>query len=384
MSAPAEIVYLDNNATTNVAPEAVAAMVAAMTDAIGNPSSKHAAGERAKALVASARGEVARLLGASPAEIVLTSGGTEANHQAILGALALQPGRRHIVTSAVEHTSALALLRHLETQGVAVTTLCVDADGRLDPEAVANAIRPDTALVSLMWANNETGVLLPVAEAAAMARSRGVLVHSDAVQAAGKATIDLAQVPVDLLSISGHKFHAPSGIGALFVRKGLKLPALLHGSHERGRRGGTENVPGAVGLGRAAALARARLDDDRSRLEGLRDRLEKGIRERVPFATINGGAAPRVANTSSIRFGGLEAEVILAKLDRLGICASAGAACGAGSTEPSHVLTAMGLTPRAALASVRFSLSRHTTETEIDRLLAVLPPIVGEAAALAA
>lgn len=384
MSTPANLIYLDNNATTQVAPECVTAMVASMTQGPGNPSSKHSAGEAAKQLITAARGEVAKLIGASPAEIVFTSGGTESNHMAILGALAMQPGRRHIVTSAVEHSSILGLLRHLQGQGMSVTYLPVDAQGRLVIEALEESIRPDTALVSLMWANNETGVLFPVEAAAQMTRERGVLFHTDAVQAVGKASIDLGKVPADLLSLSGHKFHAPTGIGALFVRKGVKLPSLLIGSQERTRRGGTENVPGIVGLGVASGLARGNLAANEAHMTGLRVRLEAVVKREIRCASINGGDAERVANTSSIRFGDLESEVILSRLDRLGICASAGAACSSGGSEPSHVLTAMGLEERAALASIRFSLSRNTTEKEIEKLLSVLPGIVGEAAAMAA
>lgn len=384
MSTPANLIYLDNNATTQVAPECITAMVASMTQGPGNPSSKHSAGEAAKQVVTAARGEVAKLIGASPAEIVFTSGGTESNHMAILGALAMQPGRRHIVTSAVEHSSILGLLRHLQGQGMSVTYLPVDAQGRLVIEALEESIRPDTALVSLMWANNETGVLFPVEAAAQLTLDRGVLFHTDAVQAVGKASIDLGKVPADLLSLSGHKFHAPTGIGALFVRKGVKLPSLLIGNQERTRRGGTENVPGIVGLGVASGLARGNLAANEAHMTRLRVRLEAVVKREIRCASINGGDAERVANTSSIRFGDLESEVILSRLDRLGICASAGAACSSGGSEPSHVLTAMGLEARAALASIRFSLSRHTTEQEIEKLLSVLPGIVGEAATLAA
>jgi cysteine desulfurase len=368
-------IYLDNNATTRVAPECLEAMLGCHRNAYGNPSSKHAAGERARGLVSAARAQLAGLLGAQPAEIVFTSGGTEANHLAILGALARDPQRQHVVTSAVEHPSTLLLLAHLESHGVRVTRLPVDAAGRLEPAAIAAAIESDTALISLLWANNETGVLFPVEAAARIARGRGVLLHLDAVQAVGKLAIDLRRLPLDLLSLSGHKLHAPKGVGALFVRKGLKLPPLLFGHQERARRGGTENVPAIVGLGSAATLAAESLDRDVARMAALRDRLEQGIQTRLPFVTVNGAGAERVANTSNLRFGDLVGEVIAERLDRAGVCVSLGAACSAGSTEPSHVLTAMGLAPRAALASVRMSVSRYTTEAEIDRVAALLPEI---------
>ncbi len=376
-------IYLDNNATTPVAPECLDAMLACLRENYGNPSSKHRAGERAKQSVNEARALVAGLLNAMPAEIVFTSGGTESNHLAILGALALNPDKHHVVTSAVEHPSTLSLLRHLETMGMRVTVLPVDAQGQLDLAVLSRVLTPDTALVTLLWGNNETGVLFPVEAAADIVKSGGALFHADAVQAVGKIGIDLKQVPVDLLSLSGHKLHAPKGVGALFVRKGVKLPPLLFGHQERARRGGTENVPGIVGLGVAAALALEAMNADTARMRALRDRLERGVVERIPFARVNGAAAGRVANTSNIRFGDMEAEIILGRLDRAGICAALGAACTAGGSEPSHVLTAMGLDRRAARASVRFSLSRYTTDAEIGRVLDVLPSIVQQLSAAA-
>jgi cysteine desulfurase len=376
-------IYLDNNATTRTAPECLDAVLACLRDEYGNPSSKHAAGERARRLVNEARAQVGELLGAQPAEIVFTSGGTESNHMAILGALARDPQRQHVVTSAVEHPSTLQLLRHLEARAVRVTVLPVDAQGRLDPAAIEAAIAPDTALVSLLWANNETGVLFPVEHAARIARERDVLLHLDAVQAVGKLAVDLRQLPADLLSLSGHKLHAPKGVGALFVRKGVKLPPLLFGHQERARRGGTENVPAIAGLGIAATLAAEMLEIDMDQMTALRNRLEQGVRERVPFASVNGGDAARVANTSNIRFGDLVGEAIAARLDRVGVSVALGAACTAGSSAPSHVLTAMGLEARAALASVRFSLSRYTSGAEIERVLDLLPGIVRSQAAAA-
>ena len=367
------LIYLDNNATTAVAPECAAALAKAM-EHYGNPSSKHRAGEAAKTLTLTARAQVAALLGASPAEIVFTSGGTESNHHAILGGLALMPERRHIVTSQVEHPSTLALLNHLESQGLRVTYLQVDGQGRLDLAELEQAISADTALVSLMWANNETGVLFPIAEAARIAAAKGALFHTDAVQAVGKVAIDLKQVPVDFLSFSGHKIHAPKGVGALFVRKGRKIPStLLFGHQERGRRGGTENVPGIAALGVAAELAAETLADQEIRVAALRDRLESELLARLPGTVINGARAPRVGGTSSLCLGRFEAEPILDKLDRAGICASAGAACTASGTEPSHVLIAMGLEPEAALGTLRLSLSRYTTPAEIELVVATLP-----------
>ncbi len=386
MNVPEQQVYLDNNATTRPAPECVAAMAACLQGDWGNPSSKHGRGQRAKQRVLEARGQVARLLGAQPAEIVFTGGATEANHAAMLGAVRLDPQRRHIVASAVEHPSTLLLLRHLEAQGrAAVTLLPVDRLGRLDLADLERAVTPGTALVSLMWANNETGVLFPIEQAAALARARGALFHSDAVQATGKVVIDLARVPLDLLSLSGHKLHGPQGIGALFVRKGLRWPPLLFGHQERGRRGGTENVPAIGGLGVASALAAQWLGDGGAAgMEAMRDHLEQGILARLPCATVNGGGAERVANTANIRFAGLDAEAILDKLDRAGIYASAGSACAAGGSEPSHVLSAMGLDRSGAAASIRFSLSRYTTRADIDRVLEVLPAVVKVAGAVAA
>jgi cysteine desulfurase len=373
-------IYFDNNATTAVAPECLEAMTECLRVGAINPSSKHAQGERAKQLMMEARGRVAQFLGATPAEIVFTSGATESNHLAILGALALHPERRHILSSEVEHPSTLMLLRHLETQGVRVTYLPVDRAGQLILDALKETITPQTALVSLMWANNETGVLFPIAAAAEIARAHGVLFHTDAVQAAGKVPIDLRQIPVDLMPLSGHKLYAPSGIGALYVRKGIKMQPLLFGHQERGRRGGTENVAGAVALGIACELLQQTLTDESARLARLRDRLEAGVLARFPFASINGAGAHRVPNTSNIRFGDLDSELVLGQLDRLGVYASAGAACSSAGTKPSHVLSAMGLPASAALASVRFSLGRDNTESEVDTVLSLLGEVLHELA----
>jgi cysteine desulfurase len=383
MSTSDPVIYLDNNATTPVAPECVEEFTRCLAGSYGNPSSLHRVGAAAKELVIEARGRVASLLGGTSAEIVFTSGATESNHLAILGALSVNPARKHVVTSVVEHPSTLRLLDHLETQGVSVTRLPVDSEGRIDLLALQDAVTPETALVSLMWANNETGVLFPVEEAATIARSKGALFHTDATQAVGKCTVDVAKAGVDLLSFSGHKVHAPKGIGAFYVRKGLKWPPLFFGHQERGRRGGTENVPALAAFGVAAELAREGLADG-ARVKAMRDRLESGIVSCTRWAQVNGGASPRVHNTSNIRFGNLDAEMILNKLDKAGICASSGAACTAGGTEPSHVLTAMGQDRVGALAAIRFSLSRYTTEEEIDRVLEILPALVNGIAAEAA
>lgn len=377
-------VYFDCNASAPVDPLCCDLVIECLEIAYGNPSSKHGAGERAKHAVDDARGQVAQLLKASPAEIVFTSGGTEGNHHAILGALALAPDRRHVVTSAVEHPSTLLLLRHLEQQGVRVTYLPVDGGGRIEADAVGDAISADTALVSLMWANNETGVVYPVAEAARIAKDKGVLFHSDAVQAAGKLPIDLREAPVDLLTLSGHKLHAPAGVGALYLRKGVKLPPLLYGHQERARRGGTQNVPGIAAMGVACLLAGDGLAQEMPRIGALRDRLEQGVLERFPFASVNGAGAERLANTASIRFGELNGEAIVTRLDRAGVCVSQGAACSAGGSEPSHVLTAMGLTPEGAHATIRFSLGRYNTASEVERVLDLLSEIVASGVADAA
>ncbi|WP_298139729.1 aminotransferase class V-fold PLP-dependent enzyme [Acidiferrobacter sp.] len=372
---------LDHNATGTVARECLEAMLGCLQPGIGNPSSAHAAGMRAKGLLQESRAEVARLIGAQSREIVFTSSGTEANHTAILGILTERPDRRHIVTSRVEHPATLRLLRHLEGSGVRVTYLPVDGEGRLAPSAVREAITPDTGLVTLMWANNETGVLFPIPEIAEATQAVGVAFHVDAVQAAGRVPIDVARVPVDMLSLSGHKLHAPPGAGALFVRKGLKIAPLLYGHQERGLRGGTENLPAIVAFARACALARADLTDQAVRIARLRNDLEQAICDRFPFARVHGALAPRLPNTSNIGFGTLDGERIMTSLDRRGIAVSLGAACAAGGMEPSHVLMAMGLDRQAALAAIRFSFGRYNTHACVDRVLAHLPEILREAAA---
>jgi cysteine desulfurase len=359
------MIYLDNNATTRLAPEARASLLPLLDEEYGNPSSMNALGQRAGEAVMTARLRVANALGATPAEVVFTSGATESNHTAILAALKHFGGsRRHIVSTQVEHPSTLKLLAHLAQEGVRVTLLGVDAQGMLDLDEAAAAVGDDTALVSAMWANNETGAIFPVEAIAQIAKSRGALFHTDAVQAAGRLPLDWQRSAADLLSFSGHKLHAAKGCGVLLVRKGLALTPLFFGSQERSRRGGTENMPGIVSLGVAAAL----LDPaDTVRIAALRDRLEAQVTAAVPFAHVNASAAPRVANTSNIRFGGLSAGALQTRLERAGLVASLGAACRAGGNAPSHVLSAMGMDKTAANASLRFSLSRYTTGDEIER-----------------
>ncbi|MBK6974250.1 MAG: cysteine desulfurase [Sterolibacteriaceae bacterium] len=370
------VLYFDHNAATPVAPEAVAAMIAALGQCYGNPSSVHTLGQAAKSVVTRARGEVALLVGASQSEIVFTSGATEANHLAVLGALAMQPHKRHLVMSAVEHPSLISLARQLRQRDIATSWIPVDAAGRIDTDQVLRALRPDTALISVMWANNETGVISPVADIAAVARSSRVPFHCDATQAAGRVPIDFAGSGIDLLSLSAHKLHGPKGVGALCVRKGIGLPPLINGHQERGRRGGTENVPGIAGFGAAARVASGRVMADASRIESLRDALEAALRQRFSEATINGCGANRLPNTTNVRFATLDAEMVLSRLNRVGVCASSGSACTATATEPSHVLLAMGQTREQALAAVRLSLGRTTIPTHIDRLLDALTEVL--------
>lgn len=368
-------VYLDNNATTALAPEALEAMLPYLSGLYANPSSAYGPAAAAKAGVAEARAAVAALLGCSPAEIVFTSGATESNHAAILGALSAASDKRHLITSQVEHPSVLLMCRHLERLGMEVSYLPVDGEGRLDPAALLSAIRPDTALISLLWANNETGAIFPIPELAAIARSRGILFHTDATQALGKMPVDLGQVPVDLLSCSAHKIHGPKGVGALYVRKGLTLPPLFHGHQERGRRGGTENVPAIVGFGAAARLHEG-LDQEMRRLAALRDRLERGILAFMPCAQIHAQDTARLPNTSNIGFTTLDGEELAYRLEQNGILASQGAACAAGRQQPSHVLGAMGFPAAHILGSLRFSLGRYSSAEDVDRLLRILPAIL--------
>jgi cysteine desulfurase len=385
------MINLDHNATTPLLPEVRDAMLPCLWEVQGNPSSPHSAGTRAKQLVGEARAAVAALVGGKAPEIVFTASATEANHMAVLGALravaAADPARRGFVTSAVEHPSNLLLAEDLAAQGWPVTVLPVDGEGRISLDDLRAAVGPGTALLSLLWANNETGVLMPVAEAAAVARAAGSLFHTDAVQAAGRVPVSAGAVGADLLTLSAHKMHGPKGAGALWVRKGTPLHPLIHGHQERKRRGGTENVPAIVGFGAAARLAAdgvaAGIGAEMAR---LRDRLERGVLARCPGARVNGGGAERLPNTSNIRFADgagrpVEAEALLLRLDRAGIQVSMGAACASGGNAASHVLTAMGLSPEAAAASLRFSLGRLTTDAEVDAVLTELPPLFARMAA---
>ncbi|MDJ0805086.1 MAG: cysteine desulfurase NifS, partial [Desulfobacterales bacterium] len=369
-------VYLDNNATTRVAPEVVEEMLPYFSELYGNPSSMHSFGGNLGFKVREARARIAALLGAQPEEILLTSGGTESDATAIHAALAAHPHKKHIVTTRVEHPAIKNLFEQYGKNGYRVSFIPVDREGRIDMEEFFGCLSEDTAVVSMMWANNETGVLFPVDEVAAELRDRGIVLHTDAVQAVGKVPIDLARTGVDLLSLSGHKLHGPKGIGALYIRKGTKFKPLMVGGHqEHGRRAGTENVPGIIGLGKACELAAGKLDDIGTRVRSLRDRLENALLETVPQSMVNGERANRLPNTSSIAFEYVEGEAILLMMNEHGIAASSGSACTSGSLEPSHVLRAMGIPFTAAHGSIRFSLSHYTTSEEIDFVIAKMPPI---------
>jgi cysteine desulfurase len=372
-----KIFYFDNNATTRVAPEVVESMLPFLRDFWGNPSSAYSFGSQVAKRVEEAREKVAALIGADAKEIVFTSCGTESNNAVLQSALATHPAKRHILTTAVEHSAIIKHCEWLHKQGFDVTFLPVDADGMLDLHLLDQSIRPDTALVSVMWANNETGVVFPVEEIAAICRSRDVLFHTDATQVPGKLKMDVGEVGADFLTLSAHKLHAPKGIGLLYVRRRTKFqPYLIGGHQERGKRGGTENVAGIVGFGRAAELAMSRLEDENTRVRALRDRLENTILHAVPNTLRNGAKEPRLANTSNIAFDFVEAEGILLKLDELGICASSGSACTTGSLNPSHVLTAMGIKPARAKGCVRFSLGFYNTDEEVDYLLTHIPHVI--------
>lgn len=372
-------VYMDNNATTQVAPEAVEAMLPFLHDYWGNPSSIYTFGRQLASHLDDARARVAALLNAEPREIVFTSCGTESINSALHSALATQPDKRHVLTTAVEHSATLKCCSLLQKHGCDVTFLPVSADGALDLELLEKSIRPDTAIVSVMWANNETGLLFPIRDIAAICRRKRVLFHTDAVQTPGKLRIDVHDFDPDFLSLSAHKLHAPKGIGLLYLKRGVKYqPHIAGGGQERGRRGGTENVPYIVGFGRAAELALARLDEENTRVRALRDRLEAGILESIPGSARNGPAEPRLPNTSNLAFEGVEAEGILMLLDQAGICASSGSACTTGSLDPSHVLTAMGCSAARARGSLRFSLGIYNSDADVDYLLDHLPPIIAK------
>jgi cysteine desulfurase len=371
-------VYFDHNATTPVDPAVLEAMLPFLSREYGNASSIHSAGQRARAAVERAREQVALLLGARPAEIVFTSGGTESDNLAIFGVLgAAGEGSKHVVTTAIEHSAVLECCRALERRGVAVTYVGVGPDGVVDPAAVRRALRPETVLITVMAANNELGTVQPLEEIGRIAREAGVRFHTDAVQGAGKIPLDVERIGCDTLAISGHKLYGPKGVGALYVRKNTRLaPVLFGGHHERDRRPGTENVPGIVGLGRAAELAREHLTTEAARIAALRDRLEAGLLSQVPHARVNGRTGPRTPNTSSITFPFVEGEALVIALDLKGIACSTGAACSSGAVEPSHVLTAIGLPAEEARATLRFSLGRANSSADVDYALSVIPAAV--------
>jgi cysteine desulfurase len=372
-------IYLDHNATTPLDPAVADAMMPALREEFGNPSSIHHFGQRAKAAVDEARTEVAALVGGDPSEIVFTSGGTEADNLAIRGAaIALgATGRRHLIASAIEHEAVLVTLKALARDGYAVDLLPVDAAGLVSADSLRRAMRDDTALVSVMQANNEVGTVQPLAELARVAHERGALFHSDVVQAVGKIPVDVGALGVDLAALSAHKFSGPKGAGALWVRRGVRLVShMTGGRQERSRRAGTENVPAIVGLGAAAKLARSRPATDGPRVAALRDRFEAAVLSAVRGSAVNGAGAPRLPNTANISFDGIEAESLLIALDLEGIAVSTGSACSSGTLEPSHVLMAMGLSSRRVQSSIRFSLGPGTTSVEMDRVVAVLPPLV--------
>ncbi len=371
------IIYLDNNATTEVAKEVLRAMLPYFRDLYGNPSSMHSFGGQVAQKIREAREQAAALIGALPDEIIFTSCGTESDNAAIRSALATRPDKKHIVTSRVEHPAIRALCAHLATQGYRVTELPVDKNGLLDLENLEKSMTPDTAVVSLMWGNNETGVVFPVAAAAQMAHERGILFHTDAVQTTGKIPINMKKNAIDMLSISGHKLHAPKGIGILYIRRGTKFsPFLIGGHQERERRGGTENTPSIIGLGKACELAAKNMEKENTYVPRLRDKLEKQLLTKIPQSRVNGDTANRLPNTTNISFEYVEGEAILLLMNEHGICASSGSACTSGSLQPSHVLRAMGVPFTMAHGSIRFSLSIYNTEKEIDFVIDKMPAII--------
>ncbi len=371
-----KVYYFDNNATSRVAPEVAKEMEPFFNELYGNPSSMHFFGGGNQKYLDLARGRVASLLGAEPSEIIFTSCGTESDSTAVWSALRAWPDKKHLITTKVEHPAVLNVCKHLETQGYRVTYLPVDSAGRLNLEHLKAALTPETALVSIMWANNETGVIFPVEEAARIAHAKGAMFHTDAVQAVGKLPINLKDTKIDMLSLSGHKLHAPKGIGVLYVRKGSRFAPFLMGGHqEQGRRAGTENVPYIAGLGKAAELAAANLEKENTYVKDLRDRLENGLLA-IKNSRVNGGGADRLPNTTNISFEYIEGESILLMISEKGICASSGSACTSGSLEPSHVLMSMAVPQTYAHGSVRFSLSVYNTREEVDYIIKEFPPII--------
>jgi len=372
-----QTIYFDNNATTRVADEVFEAMQPYFCDLYGNPSSMHTFGGQVGIQVRQAREQVAALLGCHPGEVIFTSCGTEADSTAILGTLAAVPHRRKVITTRVEHPAVLTVCRDLENRGYHVIELGVDKQGRLDLGELESQLDDDTAIVTIMAANNETGTIFPIEKIAEMVTERGITFHTDAVQIVGKIPLNLSETPIHLLSLSGHKLHAAKGVGVLYVRKGTRIaPFLLGGHQEGGRRAGTENVPGIVGLGKACELAARYMDDENTRVKALRDKLESAILASCPDSRINGDPENRLPNTTNISFEYIEGEAILLMLDRFGICASSGSACTSGSLEPSHVLRAMGVPFTAAHGSIRYSLSRYNTEDEVDFTIEKMPQII--------
>jgi cysteine desulfurase len=383
MISPDEIIYLDNNASTAIDPAVLEVMRPFQEKYFANPSSGYRFAAQVREAIEQAREQVAALLGCEAAEIVFTSGGTESNNAAIHSALASRPDAKHIATTAVEHSAVRNPAQHLEKRGYKVTFLDVDRSGRLSLRELSDAIRLDTALVSIMWANNETGVIFPMEAIAEITQNKGVPLHTDAVQAAGKIAIKLRETPMQFLSISGHKLHAPKGVGALYINRRARFqPFVLGGSHENNRRAGTENTASIVGLGKAAEIASMKLVEEQTRVRELRDRFEKTLLEKVRDARVNGADAPRLPNTSSFMFDGIESEAALIMLDQQNLCCSAGSACRTGSLKPSHVLSAMKLVDDQARASLRFSFGRFNTEPELDRALEIVPGVIGKLRAL--
>lgn len=383
MSPP--IVYLDNNATTRLDERVLEAMLPLMRDAFANASSTHRMGSAVAARVEGAREGVAASIGASPGEIIFTSGGTESDNAALVGVLGARPRKRHVIVSSVEHSAILEKCTALEAEGVEVTRIAVSSAGRLDLDQMRAALRPDTALVSVMLANNETGTIFPLRDVCEIAKSEGVLVHTDAINAMGKIPVDVAALGVDLLSISAHKIHGPKGCGALYVRRGTPFrPLIIGGGQERGRRGGTLNAPGIVGLATACQLAQEAITAEMPRLAALRDAFEARLQDRFENLVIVGRSAPRVGNTSCLCLPGLSAEPLVLLLSEAGVCISSGSACSSGSLDPSHVLRAMGLPPEVAQGQLRFSWSRMSTEADVERVIEVLPGIVDKVGGIGA
>ena len=373
-----DLLYLDHNATTPLDPEVREAMLPWLENGFGNPSSVYGLGRRAAEALKEARERVAALVGADPSEIIFNSCGTEATNSAILSALAIDPDRRHIITSAVEHSATVKLCEHLATRGYEITWLPVDKEGKLDPAKLEAAISSETAVISLLWANNETGVLFPTEKIASIALEKKVPLHLDAVQAAGKVPINLSDLNVQYVSLSAHKLYAPKGVGALYVNRRARYTPLLRGSQEDGRRGGTQNVASIVAFGKAAELALDFLPSSPDQILALRDRFETTLLSSIEGARRNGAASPRLPNTSNLTFPGIEAETALLLFDKEGLCCSAGSACSSGSINPSHVLTARGVSRDEARASLRFSFGRTTTEADIDRALEIIPRIIAK------